>query len=91
MASPHAAALAAMIRSARPDLSNAEVMDIMRNTSVDLGAQGQDSYFGYGQIDVKNALSAVTGRQNDNADTGPATGAGWLRDQLESIKKWLGS
>ncbi|MFC4778502.1 S8 family peptidase [Paenibacillus sp. GCM10023252] len=60
MASPHVAALAALIRSANPKLTNAEVMDIMRNSAVDLGTPGKDNDFGYGLIDVDRALSAAT-------------------------------
>ncbi|WP_127508195.1 S8 family peptidase [Paenibacillus humicus] len=56
MASPHVAALAALIRSRNPDLTNVQVMDIMRRTAIDLGAKGKDSYFGYGQIDIDKAL-----------------------------------
>ncbi len=59
MASPHAAALAAMIRSVNPSLSNAEVMDLMRSTCTDLGDTGHDIYYGYGQIDVARALNAA--------------------------------
>jgi type VII secretion-associated serine protease mycosin len=56
MASPHVAALAGLIRSINPDLSNEQVMDIMRRSARDLGAKGKDAEFGYGQIDVKQAL-----------------------------------
>ena len=56
MASPHAAALAAMIRSLNPDLTNEEVMDIMRKSADDLGAPGKDPYYGYGLINVRTAL-----------------------------------
>lgn len=56
MASPHAAALAAMIRSLNPDLTNEEVMDIMRKSAVDLGPPGKDPYYGHGLIDVRSAL-----------------------------------
>jgi type VII secretion-associated serine protease mycosin len=56
MASPHAAALAALIRSVHPLLTNEEVMDIMRRTAVDLGSPGKDPFYGYGQIDVAAAL-----------------------------------
>jgi type VII secretion-associated serine protease mycosin len=59
MASPHAAALAAMIRSVNPSLSNKQVMDLLRSTSTDLGEAGHDVYYGYGQIDVTRALSAA--------------------------------
>lgn len=56
MASPHVAALAGLIRSINPDLSNEEVMKIMRASAQDLGDAGRDNYFGYGQIDVVQAL-----------------------------------
>lgn len=61
MASPHVTALAALIRSVNPLLKNTEVMDIMRQTAVDLGSKGKDSYFGYGQIDVVKAVSQAAG------------------------------
>ncbi|MFD2702193.1 S8 family peptidase [Paenibacillus shunpengii] len=59
MASPHVAALAGLIRSYNPDLSNEEVMDLMRSSVIDLGDPGYDKYFGYGQIDVYKALEAA--------------------------------
>jgi len=59
MASPHVSALAGLIRSINPDLSNIEVMDIIRKTSIDLGSKGKDKYFGYGQVDIVNALEAA--------------------------------
>jgi len=61
MASPHAAALAGLIRSVNPDLTNEEVMEIMRKSAIDLGASGKDNYFGYGEIDVNQALQAASG------------------------------
>lgn len=59
MASPHVAALAALIRSVNPELKNTEVMDIIRKNVIDLGDEGHDKYFGYGQIDVYAALQAA--------------------------------
>ncbi|WP_339235991.1 S8 family peptidase [Paenibacillus sp. FSL R5-0517] len=61
MASPHVAALAGLIRSLNPDLTNTEVMDLMRQSVIDLGDPGHDKYFGYGQIDVYKALQAASG------------------------------
>lgn len=61
MASPHVSALASLVRAANPKLTNAEVMDVLRKTAKDLGAQGKDKEFGYGQIDVVAALQAVRG------------------------------
>jgi thermitase len=59
MASPHVAGLAGLILSANPELTNQEVMDIIKNTAYDLGAPGKDIDFGSGLIDVKKALQAV--------------------------------
>lgn len=64
MACPHVAALASLVRAANPVLSNEEVMNILRTTSRDLGAQGRDSEFGFGQIDVKSALQSASGINN---------------------------
>lgn len=61
MASPHVAALAALIRSANPELRNTEVMDIIRSSVIDLGDPGRDNLYGYGQIDVYAALEAAGG------------------------------
>jgi thermitase len=60
MASPHVAALAGLIRSVNPELSNVEVMEIMRKSAIDLGDKGKDNYFGYGEIDVDKALHAAS-------------------------------
>lgn len=56
MASPHVTALAALIRSANPNLKNTDVYEIMRQSAQDLGDQGHDKYFGYGLIDVVKAI-----------------------------------
>ncbi|MFD0586753.1 S8 family peptidase [Paenibacillus sp. GCM10027627] len=60
MASPHVAALAGLIRSVNPELTNEEVMEIMRVTSRDLGQTGKDKYFGHGEIDVVQALKTAS-------------------------------
>ena len=41
MASPHVTALAALIRSANPNLKNTDVYDIMRKSAQDLGDKGR--------------------------------------------------
>lgn len=61
MASPHVAALASLVRAVNPQLSNEEVMDVLRRTARDLGPDGKDNDFGYGEIDVKSALQSVSG------------------------------
>lgn len=60
MASPHAAAMAGLIRSLNPNLTNQEVMDVMTSQTIDLGDKGKDKYFGHGQIDIFRALQAAS-------------------------------
>lgn len=56
MAAPHVAGLAGLIRSLNPDLNKAEVHNLIRETSLDLGPTGHDQYYGFGEIDVARAL-----------------------------------
>lgn len=56
MAAPHVSALAGLIRSTNPALTNDEVMAIIRNTTTDLGQPGKDVLYGDGLINVEAAL-----------------------------------
>lgn len=56
MAAPHVSGLAALVWSMCPNLTNAEVQDVIENTADDLGPPGWDIYYGWGRI---NALAAV--------------------------------
>lgn len=62
MAAPHVAGLAGLIRSLNPHLSNVDVYEIIRNSTVDLGAEGPDPYYGHGEIHVGKALKLATGQ-----------------------------
>ena len=85
MASPHVAALAALIRSANPELTNEEVMDIMRRSSTDLGNPGADQEYGYGQINVAKALELAVGQ----SEPGPMW-PGWIRRGNERLRGMAG-
>lgn len=61
MAAPHVAALAALVWSVNPNLTADQVHTIMRQTAVDLGTAGRDDTFGYGRIDVYQALRQAQG------------------------------
>ena len=61
MASPHVAALAGLVRSINPDLTNTEVMKMMTDHAIDLGRPGQDKYYGWGQVDIYKTLQAAGG------------------------------
>jgi len=55
-AAPHAAAIAALIKSARPDYTNAQIATAMKQTALDIRAAGVDRDAGYGLV---MALEAV--------------------------------
>lgn len=60
MASPHAAALGALLLSANPQLSPAEIKTAMFETADDLGEEGKDEYYGYGLINPGAALKSIS-------------------------------
>ncbi|MBK9092957.1 MAG: peptidase S8 [Anaerolineae bacterium] len=51
-AAPHVSGLAALILSAHPSFSAADVRAIIQQTAVDKGAAGYDIYYGFGRIDA---------------------------------------
>jgi subtilisin family serine protease len=60
--SPMAAGLAALVWSAKPALSAAQVFDVMKNSADDLGPAGPDRDFGFGRINAMKAMRlALTG------------------------------
>lgn len=72
MATPHVSALAGLISSLRPDFSNAEILDVMQSTAVDINADeypGVDEFIGHGRINFYEALlSASNGLQLQSTD-----------------------
>ena len=58
---PLTAGLAALIWSANPALTPAEVEAILKNGADDLGSSGIDNTFGYGRINVNGSLSLIGG------------------------------
>ncbi len=57
-ACPFAAGIGALVLSYSPGLSPDELRDILRQTSVDIGASGYDDETGYGRLDAAAALNA---------------------------------
>jgi serine protease len=60
MASPHVAAVAALLAGYNPALTPDQVEAAMEKSAVDLGTAGRDNDYGYGRIDAVAALAAVT-------------------------------
>lgn len=58
-ASPMAAGLAALVWSANPSNTGAQVFDVLKNSADDLGAPGPDRYYGWGRINAYRAVCSV--------------------------------
>jgi serine protease len=69
MATPHVSGVAALLWSAYPSLSNADIRDAMDATALDLGAAGRDNAYGYGLVQAKAALDSLGGGTVDNPPT----------------------
>ncbi len=87
MASPHVAALAALMLSRNPNLSPEEVYATIRTSADDLGDPGRDDYYGYGLInptvaldlqvyDVSATLEDSVQRQHNTVDRWEVDAAG---------------
>lgn len=59
MACPHAAGVAALLKSYNPDATPAEIRAAMQNTAEDLGSSGWDSEYGHGLINPVAALKYI--------------------------------
>ncbi len=71
MATPYAAAAAALTFAVNPSATPAQVRKRLERTADDLGAPGRDDQFGHGLIDPANAAKVMTPR-------GGAEGPGYL-------------
>ncbi len=62
MATPHVTGVAALIWSARPSLTAAEVRQVLQSTAKDLGAAGRDRDYGFGLVQAHAALQEALKR-----------------------------
>ncbi|RPH95599.1 hypothetical protein EHM69_03885 [candidate division KSB1 bacterium] len=72
-AAPHAAGTAALMLEANPLLTPDSLKKIMLLTAVDLGVDGEDNTYGYGQIDAYAAVMGALG------------GIGWVSGQVSDV------
>ena len=80
MATPHVSAVAALLWSANPTATNAEIRDAMNATAYELGAPGRDVTFGYGLVQAADAMDYLGGGTPVNTPpsvtiTSPANGS----------------
>ena len=76
MASPHVAAVAALLLAARPGLTPDQVEQALESTATDLGPAGKDTDYGYGRIDAAAAVAAVDQEATSPAGASPSQTGG---------------
>ncbi len=72
-AAPHVSAALAIVLERFPTLSAAQAVDLLLATATDLGANGTDTIFGRGLLNLQAAFQAqgILGISTDNRVTGP--------------------
>ena len=58
-ACPQVAGVAALMLSIRPDLTAAEVKDVLERTATDLGTTGYDTTYGHGLLNAETAVKEI--------------------------------
>jgi len=92
MAAPHVAGTVALMLEGNPALAVQDVYDILKDTALDLGDEGQDTRYGWGRIDAFEAVatasldSGIEGVVTDADTAGPLEGAGILVSETGQAK-----
>jgi len=60
MAVPQVSGAAALLLEAKPDLAPADVKRVLLKTADNLGASGQDNVYGYGALNLTDALHSIS-------------------------------
>lgn len=59
-AAPHAGAIAALLKSADPTLTSAQIRNILTSTAVDIETPGYDNVSGYGILQAYQAMQSIS-------------------------------
>ncbi|MBD3155135.1 MAG: S8 family serine peptidase [Candidatus Aenigmarchaeota archaeon] len=68
---PHVAASIALISSYNRSYQSGELRNILAETSVDLGEEGRDNYYGYGRVNLSAAYNELVGLISEFTTTTP--------------------
>lgn len=89
MATPHVSGVAALVWSHHPSCTAAQMRNALNMTAKDKGASGRDTSYGYGIVQAKAAVDAITAGGcdviidppdgNGETHTGLAKSSGWER------------
>jgi subtilisin family serine protease len=72
MATPHIAGCMALMLSANPELTNAQMDSLLEMTAVDRGATGKDNIYGAGRVDIYQAVLAALELVGTEEESGAA-------------------
>jgi bacillopeptidase F len=59
MATPHVTGTVALIRSQKPTMTAAAIINVLRATAVELGPRGPDNFYGHGLVDAFRAFNCL--------------------------------
>ncbi len=90
-AAPHAAALTALLKSANPALTPAQLRAALLNTAIDIEAPGVDRDSGVGIVDIYAALLSIGAVGTANLEVGTVTAAEAPGDADGSIEAGEGA
>jgi serine protease len=92
MATPHVSGVAAIVWSAKPTATNAQVRDALTSTAIDLGAAGRDNNFGYGLVQAFAATEKLLGGGGGTPAPAPAgltaTNGGTVKGKINFNLAW---
>ena len=71
MATPHVSGVAALLWSANPKWTNAQIREAMNMTAMDLGEVGWDPHYGYGLVQAFDALQYLQSMGPGQGPKGP--------------------
>ena len=71
MATPFVAGVTALVRAANPNLTSAQITQIIDQATTDLGTAGFDNYYGYGLVDANKAVDLALKGQTGNPSPAP--------------------
>jgi hypothetical protein len=77
-AAPHVAGAAALLLSAFPNLTAAQVVEILLSTATDLGEPGIDSVYGHGLLNVERAIAPAGELRSPTGDDSSSGGGAGL-------------
>ncbi|WDE13686.1 S8 family serine peptidase [Thalassomonas haliotis] len=90
MATPHVSGVAALVWSHHPSCTAAQMRNALNMTAKDKGASGRDTSYGYGIVQAKAAVDAITA---EGCDVGgpivePPDGDGETHENLSKSSGW---